>query len=289
MPLLLQVAARAGLGVAANAVQKRLVEDGATAGFLWAATHALMLPPAVAWALTATPPATAAFWRDALLAGLLDALGNLAMVAALRATDLSVFGPLNALRPLLALGFGWAFLHEQPSAAGAAGVVVTVAGGALLLSGKTGTAHKAGTAATAGVVGLRVVGLSLSAAGAVFLKRAATGGNAPWTLAVWVAAGGVLLGAVHGVRRMAARDGREAGRIGWKPLSLHAAAFLGMQALTIVVFQGTLLGYSFVFFQLGMVLQVVVGRVVFREPHFARRLAACLVMAAGAGLVLWKG
>jgi len=62
-----------------------------------------------------------------------------------------------------------------------------------------------------------------------------------------------------------------------------------MQWLTIRIFQMTLLAYSFVFFQLGMVLQVFVGRIFFNEPSFARRLTASIVMAGGSILILWRG
>ena len=99
--LALLVAARAVFGVAANALQKRFVHGGVPVRRLWLATYIWMLLPALAIAAFQPVPQSPGFWRDAVMAGLFDALGNLAMVAALRATDLSVFGPLNALRPLL--------------------------------------------------------------------------------------------------------------------------------------------------------------------------------------------
>ncbi len=70
---------------------------------------------------------------------------------------------------------------------------------------------------------------------------------------------------------------------------LHAVLFFVMQWLTIRIFQETLLAYSFVFFQLSLVLQVVVGRTLFGEPSFRRRLAACAVMGLGSALILLKG
>jgi multidrug transporter EmrE-like cation transporter len=130
----------------------------------------------------------------------------------------------------------------------------------------------------------------LSTIGAVFLKRAAGAGGTGWVLAAWVATGGVVFAGVALARKRGAGEPEPRGtRSPWRWVAFHAATFLGMQALTLAVFRGTLLAYSFVYFQLGMVLQVVVGRVLFGEPAFARRLLACLVMAAGAGLVLWRG
>jgi hypothetical protein len=51
-------------------------------------------------------------------------------------------------------------------------------------------------------------------------------------------------------------------------LTLHAAAFFMMQWLTLHVFAATLLAYSFAFFQLAMVLQVIVGRWMFKSGTF---------------------
>jgi hypothetical protein len=44
-----------------------------------------------------------------------------------------------------------------------------------------------------------------------------------------------------------------------------------------------------VFFQLGMVLQVFVGRMFFSEGDFGRRLIAAMIMALGSVLILWRG
>ncbi len=268
------------------------------------ATYLWMLLPAALIAAFQVMPQTPAFWRDAALAGLFDALGNLAMVAALRSTDLSLFGPLNALRPLLALVFGWVFLGEHPTVIGLAGIGVTAMGAAWLLAGDGGTGKKLAPRRTAEILGLRFGGLALSSVGAVFLKRAADQGGSGWTLAIWVAAGSALL-AIAAFNRGNSKESTEASDASDRDINsggqgsprfpsaaviaLHAALFLAMQWATVVIFRGALLAYSFVFFQLGMILQVIVGRVVFGEPAFAKRLAACLIMAAGAGLILWKG
>jgi drug/metabolite transporter (DMT)-like permease len=297
------VLARVCLSVSANAVQKRLVFHGALVSRLWLLTYLLMLGPACFLAAVNPVLESESFWGDILLGGFIDALGNLAMVAALRLTDLSVFGPLNAFRPVLALIFGWLFLHENPSSLGAAGVGVTVVGAIFLLkNGNTGEVGRAlalrkdlstpGTerVGVANVLGLRLLGLSLSTFGAVFLKRAAGVASAEVTLAGWIICGVVCL-AVAYVIKLPPKGPSPAevsmDRRGW--YLGHAVLFLGMQWITIRIFQETLLAYSFVFFQLGMILQVMVGRVIFREPAFKRRLAGCIVMALGSALILWKG
>src|SRR5690348_3359339 len=108
--------------------------------------------------------------------------GNLAMVAALRSTDLSIFGPLNAFRPILALLFGWVFLGEKPTGIGAVGVVIIMSRTVLLFS--KNEAVRFGVRLR--TFSLRLLGLSLSTIGAVFLKRAALEGCAELTLCAWI-------------------------------------------------------------------------------------------------------
>src|SRR5215208_2043689 len=83
------IAIRVLLSVSASAMQKRLVSRGASVLGIWTATYGLMLPVAVVAALIAWTKPPSSFWVDSLLGGVLDALGNLAMIAALRAADLS--------------------------------------------------------------------------------------------------------------------------------------------------------------------------------------------------------
>jgi len=290
--LLLQLAGRVLLSVSANAVQKRLLLESAPLRSTWIWTYALMLPAAALMAGLGPAAFGRTFWVEAATAGVLDALGNLAMIAALKSTDLSVFGPLNAFRPVLALLFAWLALGETPSTAGLGGIAVTVAGAVILLRDERETAGGAEARAGASQVqmlALRVAGLVLSTVAAVFLKRAATQGSAEMTLAAWTGSGLLCflvfsLGPESRPKIMPAMARHRT----W--LIAHAAAFLVMQWLTILIFQSTLLAYSFVFFQFAIVLQVLVGWRVFREPAFRlRRLAGCAVMGIGTMLILWKG
>jgi drug/metabolite transporter (DMT)-like permease len=283
------------LSVSANAVQKRLLIDRAGINQTWILTYSIILGPATLLAFIFSTPTSPAFWRDILIGGALDAAGNLAMVAALRSTDVSIFGPLNAVRPVLALLFGWIFLAEIPSWTGIAGIVITVAGGIILFSGTPASAppeesHPARLRKVWKPLFYRTLGLSLGVAGAVFLKRAALVTSASVTVAGWLLCGlACLLVFAALIQKLPFRRLPDDFRVHRKWLLVHSAVFLTMQLLTISIFQETLLAYAFVFFQLGMVLQVFVGRIFFGEPAFARRLIASLIMASGSALILWKG
>lgn len=280
MTVTLALAGRVLFSATASALQKKLTLSGVETIRLWRATYVLMgIPAVLALALSWRGAGDARFWQDAILAGLLDALGNLAMVAALRSSDLSVFGPLNGFRPVLALLFGWIFLGEQPAALGSLGVGVTVIGVALLLRDEDGNAP---ARATWQMLALRALGLSLSTFAAVFLKRATLGGSTGLTLGVWILSGLIVFG-LFSLRR--AGQNRDRSGVGTMLLAFHGAVFFVMQWLTLEMFRTMLLAYSFALFQLGMVLQVLIGRWLFHEAHFGRRLVCCGIIGVGALLI----
>jgi drug/metabolite transporter (DMT)-like permease len=275
--VVLALLGRVLFSAAASTLQKKLSLLGTPTSRLWNVTYLLMAVPALLAALlTSRQPVDSAFWINAVTAGLLDALGNFAMVSALRSTHLSIFGPLNGFRPVLALFFGWIFLGEQPSTLGALGVLVTVVGVMFLLRSDEG-----GGSSPWRVLALRATGLALSTLAAVFLKRATLASSPAQTLSVWILCGLPVFWLFS--RRPASPAPTATGDF---PLLLtHAAFFFAMQWLTLLVFRATLLAYSFAFFQLGMVLQVLLGHWIFREPHFARRLLWCAVIGLGALLI----
>lgn len=277
------------LSVSVNTVQKRLLLDGVRVMPVWLVTYLLMAVPAVVLLLVRPFHSSNEFWYNVALGGVLDAAGNLFMVAALRSTDLSIFGPLNAFRPMLALLFGWFFLGEVPTGMGSLGIGVIVLG-ALVLFGRTEAKAETSRREVAKILAYRFAGLSLSAIGAVYLKRAAMLGSAELTLSGWILCGLICLWGFSLVRRERplnlAWDGL---RTQTRWLLFHTVAFFVMQWFTILIFQQTLLAYSFAYFQLGMVLQVIVGAAVFKEPALGRRLFGCVIMCVGSALVVWKG
>ncbi|MBL9172982.1 MAG: EamA family transporter [Verrucomicrobiales bacterium] len=276
--------------VTASVLQKRLLSVGMGTGRLWLVTYGCLLAPAVAILAASRGTAGPEFWTAALLAALLDVAGNVAMASALRDTDLSIFGPLNAFRPALAWIAGWWFLGEHPTATGIAGVIILTLGALWLLRPNPAAGGPDEGAGHLRAAAWRLAGLALSTAGAVFLKRATLAGSVETTLGVWIIGGwlATLLLWFASQRSL---------RVLWTravpgslaTVGLHATVFLIMQWLTLEVFRRTLLTYSFAFFQMGMVLQVLIGRWVLREAEFRKRLIACLVMGSGALLVLIGG
>jgi drug/metabolite transporter (DMT)-like permease len=290
LDILLIILLRVVMSVSANAIQKRLLLNRAGVKDTWLLTYSLMLGPAALIAGIGHSHGDISFWRNILIGGGLDAIGNLAMVAALRATDISIFGPLNAFRPILALLAGWLFLGEVPSVSGFTGIIITIAGAFFLFTETPGATSASQPKQVAKILAFRVAGLCLGTIGAVFLKRAAMRASAELTVAAWIFFGLLpllFLSITQDRNRSEPLHKTLARHSSW--LIPHAVVFLLLQWLTIRIFQVTLLAYSFVFFQLAMLLQVIVGRLLFNEPAFPRRLLGATIMALGSALIIWKG
>ncbi|MFM7102615.1 MAG: hypothetical protein ACKO3N_15760 [Verrucomicrobiota bacterium] len=289
------LSARLLLSVAASAWQKRLLRGAVDVGTLWGTAYLGLAGPAVVLLAAGWPGGVGgSFWVAAAAAGGMDALGNRASGMALARSDLSVHGPLNALRPALAAFLGALLLGEYPGWLGGAGIVVTVGGTAWLWS----PARPGPPGAAGWVMGWRVAGLGLSVGAAALLKQAVTGGGVAATLAVWVLAGWGALGVLWVLGMMAGWSSRgrstlfrerRSGRGWWAELAGHGAVLGAMQAATLAVLGAVPLASAFVFFQLAMVLQVLVGRMLFGERETARRLVACGVLCAGAAMVVADG
>src|SRR5205823_1778944 len=106
--------------------------------------------------------------------------GNTLLVQALRLSDLSVLGPVNAWKAVVSLVPGAVLLREVPGPAGLAGIGLIVAGSYALVDRdggrRDGTAGGRGRGAVARFVTdrgvqFRLAALVLSAVEAVFLKR----------------------------------------------------------------------------------------------------------------------
>src|SRR3954471_16744200 len=91
----------------ANVFQKQLTQRSAHPTAVVAVTHALMAVAVLPFA--ARVPWTtlgAAFWGNMAACAALAVAGNVLLVAALRSTDLSVLGPINAYKAVVGLGLG---------------------------------------------------------------------------------------------------------------------------------------------------------------------------------------
>lgn len=281
-----------GIRIVANPVsnvyQKLLTRGGANPLMVVCVTHALLSVaclPAVPWISLMHG---AEFWPNMAIGALLSVAGNALLVQAMKLSDLSVLGPINAYKSVVSLLPAVALLGEVPAPAALAGIALIVAGSyafadrtELSVGGLTGLWRDRG-------VQYRLAALVFNAVEAVFLKRALLTGSPLPTFVGWAVLGFVaslpvvvLLLDRSELRRQASlvRNGLA------YYLSLCVTTGL-MQLCTIVVLGGLQVGYALALFQVSALISVLLGRRVFGERHFAKRLIGSAVMAVGAVLIV---
>jgi drug/metabolite transporter (DMT)-like permease len=286
MLLWLSVLIRIVANPLSNVFQKLLSHRGASPLFILFWVYAVLSGVSVPLFIARGTALSFEFGWAITLSSILAVTGNALLIAALRRSDLSILGPINAFKPVVSLVPGMIFLNEMPSPVGMAGILVVVVG-SLLLSDPDSRGASGGLLGDRGVQ-LRLAALVLSALEAVFLKRALLAADVPATFGGWSILGfgltlfGVLAGA-GGSR--AGRDGRVV-KAAWPTAFALALSTGAMQASTLLAFQGLKVGYALALFQISPILSVLLGHRVFGEPHLLRRLLGSGVMAAGAALIV---
>jgi drug/metabolite transporter (DMT)-like permease len=218
-------------------------------------------------------------------------IGYVFLWYALRSSDLSVLGPINAYKAVIALLLSVVLVGEVPNLSGVIGVALIVAGSYFVVDRVPGEARRSAYRKFIGEPGVRLRFLALicSATESVFLKRALLVGDPITAFLVWVllcftlAAVGTMLLRID-LRVEVARLRSE-----WRTLPWLAATTGLMQLTTLLTFQKLQVGYSLALFQLSTLVTVYLGHRYFQEQHIRRRLLGSLIMVTGAILIVTLG
>jgi drug/metabolite transporter (DMT)-like permease len=289
-----------------NVFQKLLTRQTADPLFIICVTHGL-LSLACAPVLFFVPiPVSAEFWTSISLCALLAVAANTLIVQALKLSDLSILGPINAWKPIVSLLPGMLLLHEFPGWLGLCGIFLIIAGSYLVLDRPNGEPMRRFRMRFLTDKGIqcRFAALVLSGVEAVFLKKALLASSPAATFAFWS-----ILGFVVAVMAVAGRIGmgqlatpfaKAQGVSPGDPLRhdigiLRGSRFIYlmlmvttglMQLCTIVTLEQLQVSYALALFQTSALISVFLGRKVFDEPHFLQRLAGAAIMVAGAVLII---
>jgi len=284
------VAARIVSNPLSNAFQKVLTHRGADPLFIIFATYALLSVGCGPLLLVTGVPTAAAFWVNISFCALLAVASNVLLVHALRRSDLSIVGPINAYKSVVSLVPAVVFLGEVPGLPALLGIGLIVAGNYLCVDSDP-TPRRAGTwqrfLADPGVR-YRFAALVLSAVEAVFLKKAILVSSATTAFLVWCVAGLLVSLACLFLPFPGIRIHHELAVMRSNAL-IFGLLFLTtgvMQWCTLIVLERFQVGAALALFQTSVLVSVVLGRGLFQEPHFARRLGGSAVMVAGAVLII---
>jgi drug/metabolite transporter (DMT)-like permease len=278
----LAIALRVVSNPCSNAFQKTLGTAGWPAPVLLAFTHGLLGPVAMVILLRAGDTLRREFWMWSLASAVLAVAANWLILEAVRRSDLSLLGPINAYKPWVSLLPSWFLLGELPRGTDWVGMGLVLLGSVVLGGGGSAAPGRAWGFLSDRGVQLRFLALVVSSAEAVTLRRAIAASDPARAFSAWA-----LLGFLVAVpfawraRGACPRDARDVRRL--LPVGVALGVTTGlMQASTLSVLDRLSTGVALSFFQLSSVLSVFLGRAFFREPQFARRLAGACVMGAGA-------
>lgn len=228
------------------------------------------------------------FWLSCMAAALLDVPGNVLLVGSLGKSDLSLVGPLNSLKPVVGMLLGILLLQEFPSILGLIGIGILAAGTWALAATADGNNGPRGVRwLWSPAARWRYGALFFTSAAAVCVKPAVQIAG-PWpTFAVWSWLCTLLsllwirsaLG--HSVTRSMLR------REHWSRTLLGLGImFYGLQGLSIWLFHGMPVSYALALFQLGGVVNVYLGRKIFRESAGWQRFLVSIIMLIGAACII---
>jgi drug/metabolite transporter (DMT)-like permease len=229
------------------------------------------------------------FWVFISLLGIFDVFGNMFLVKSLKTIDLSVFGPMNAYKPVFAIIFSTLILGEIPSLAGVVGVCVIILG-SYFLSVQPGSKQNRikNTFKSRGIM-YRFLAIALTAIAAVFSKKVILLSSPLITLIYWSVIG--LPFSVILLLKTKPNWKNEISHISnskWL-FGLLFFSFLALQLLTLLTFEKVFVGYSLALFQLSSLISVFFGFHFFKERNLKYRLIGALIMVLGALLIMIYG
>jgi drug/metabolite transporter (DMT)-like permease len=289
MMIWLSVVVRVVVNPCSNVMQKVLTRSAADPLFIICATHGLLSLIGLPLVLAFLPPLSGEFWLNITASSTLAVVGNVLLVQAVKRSDLSVLGPINAYKSVVSLVPGVILLREMPSLMGLSGIALVVAGsyGLVDQDGMVGGPSGLVRLFRDRGVQYRVAALVLTATEAVFLKRALLASSSLTTFAVWSLLGfGVSLFAVATLLGSQVRHDLSVLR-GNKRTYLTLFVTTGlMQLTTLATLEWFQVGPALALFQTSALISVVLGYKVFQERHVLKRLLGSAVMACGAVLII---
>jgi len=222
------------------------------------------------------------FWFYISMMALFDTTGNIFLVRSLKHIDLSIFGPLNAFKPVVASIIAIFLLHEIPTLPGIIGLFIIISGSYLLQysPGKPLKINKTG-------VLFRFAAIIFTSLGAVFSKKAILLSSSLPVMLLWGLTGiPLLLAFLLFKKRNYLITQIKIVKKSYLEYAGVTISILLMQYLTFLTFKYIFVGYSLALFQLSSLISVLFGLTIFNEKNIKIRFAGAAIMVAGAVLVL---
>lgn len=276
-----------------NVMQKKLTNRQLDSYFIVLASYTLLaIVGGIAFLFIPVESLSMQFWGSIVLASAIDAAGNVFSVKSLQKIELSVFGPLNAYKPVVATATAALLLHEFPSWIGLTGILIVIAGSVLLNYDPKLTWKETSTTKMFHSLGFwyRLTAILLYSISVVYLKESILLSSPLITLMFWGLFGWIFLVLLALLPVLIKSINF---RKNYELLKVEKKAYFGMvfffwitQLFTLLVFENNFLGYSLAIFQLSALLNIFLGHRFFREKNIKVKLIGSLVMVAGVLLII---
>ena len=221
------------------------------------------------------------FWVSSILGGLFGAIGNFCLVKALEGGELSVLGPINAYKAVVAMVFGIFLLHEFPSAIGVVAVLLIILGSYFIFD--TLDEGFSFNLLKRKDIRYRIYALVFTAIEAVFIKKVIELSDINIAFTMWAVWGAIFSGILLFV---SPKKSFKNNACIMSKLGLIIIMMGVMQYSTNIVFARIPVSYGLALFQLSAILSVIFGWRFFRETHFCKKLLGSLIMVFGAVLLI---
>ena len=218
----------------------------------------------------------------ALAGGLCGAAGNNYLIKALKYGDLSILGPVNAYKSVVAMFFGIFLLKELPSLAGLIAVGLIIWGSYFVFdASEYGFSWKLLKQKS---IRFRIYALVLTAIEAVFIKNVVAHTNVSVGFYLWCWFGAlfsfinVILHGENFIPKISVNTVKKVGAI------IICTGL--MQYCTNFVFARMNVSYALALFQLSAILSVIFGWKYFRETRIKKKMLGTVIMVFGAAILI---
>lgn len=227
------------------------------------------------------------FWIYSILGGVAGGIGNGFLVKALQKGDLSVLGPVNAYKSVVGLIAGIILLREVPGLLGLLGVALIICGSYFVLD--TTEDRFTWALLKRPEIQFRLWAMVLTAIEAVFAKKVILASSTTTAFMSWSWFGMVFALVFLLMNRVSLGAGlRNTGRRNALKY-LYLILCIGvMQLTTNYALEHIGVGYALAFFQLSIIISVLLGHRIFNEQDIRKKLMGSVIMIVGSVIIIFS-
>jgi drug/metabolite transporter (DMT)-like permease len=225
------------------------------------------------------------FWIYAVLGGIAGASGNGFLVKALQYGELSILGPINSYKSVVAIIGGITLLGEVPNIWGLLGIGLIISGSYIVLD----TTKERFTLALLKRrdIQYRLWAMILTAVEAVFVKKVILASSVTIAFVSWCFFGAVFSFVLLFLYRLdIKKETKQINKSCIGKIALLIACIGTMQFTTNYTFENMDVGYALSLFQLSIIVSVLFGYSFFKEQDIRKKLFGTTIKIIGSILII---